>query len=50
LWLELIIDAGLLAKELAQPLLDEANELTAIFVSSAKTARLNQQSPIRNQK
>jgi len=38
-WLELIIEAGLLKPALVQPLLQEANELTAIMVTSRKTAR-----------
>lgn len=38
-WLEFIIDEKLLNKELVEPLLKEADELTAIFVSSRKTAR-----------
>jgi len=38
-WLEFIIDEKLLKKELVEPLLKEAEELTAIFVSSRKTAR-----------
>jgi len=37
--LEFIIDENLLKKELVEPLLKEAEELTAIFVSSRKTAR-----------
>lgn len=38
-WLEFIIDEDLLERELAEPLLKEAEELTAIFASSRKTAR-----------
>ena len=38
-WLEFIIDENLLKKELVEQLLQEANELTAIFMSSRKTAR-----------
>ena len=38
-WLEFIIDEKLLEKERVIPLLNEAHELTAIFVSSRKTAR-----------
>jgi four helix bundle protein len=38
-WLELIVDAGLQPAAKLSPLLKEANELTAIFVSSLKTAR-----------
>lgn len=37
-WLEIIIDSKLMKKELVGSLLKEANELTAIFVSSRKTA------------
>jgi len=37
-WLELLIDRSLLAPSRVQPLLKEANELTAIFVASRKTA------------
>ena len=33
-WLEIIIEAGLLKKDLVQPLLDEADELVAIMVAS----------------
>jgi four helix bundle protein len=38
-WLEFIIDENLLKKHLVEPLLNEAKELTAIFVASRKTAR-----------
>ena len=38
-WLEFIVDDKLLRKELVEPLLREAKELTAIFISSRKTAR-----------
>lgn len=37
-WLELIVDAGLLTTARVQPLLDEADEITAILVASRKTA------------
>lgn len=48
-WLELIIEGGLLEERLVKPLLDEADELTAIFTAAAKTSRLsNQQSRIEN--
>ena len=40
-WLELIIEGALLPATLVQPLLDEANELTRIMVSSRVTARSN---------
>ena len=39
-WLEFIIDENLLKNKLVEPLLSEAKELTAIFVASRKTARL----------
>jgi len=44
-WLEIIIDAGLLEKNQVEPLLNEADELTAIMVSSRKSTRkrINQQ-------
>jgi len=48
-WLELLIDRGLLAPRRVQPLLKEANELTAIFVASRKTA-VARQSPFENRK
>lgn len=38
-WLELVVESKLLKKELVQPLLDEAGEITAIMVSSINTAR-----------
>ena len=38
-WMEFIVDEGLLKKEQVTPLLTEADELTAIFVSSRKTAK-----------
>jgi len=40
-WSEFIIDEKLLKRELVVPLLKEADELTAIFVSSRKTAMKN---------
>jgi four helix bundle protein len=38
-WLELIIEGELLAANLVTPLLQEANELTAIMVASRKSAQ-----------
>ena len=38
-WLELIIEGDLLPKEKVEPLLDEANQITAIMVASRKTAK-----------
>ena len=43
-WLEFIIDEQLLSKDRVLPLLKEAEELTAIFISSRKTARKGQSS------
>ena len=39
-WLEFIIDERLLKMNFVEPLLNEARELTAIFVSSRKTASI----------
>ena len=50
-WMELIMEAGLMKSELVVPLHGEADELTAIFTASARTAKANnQKSPIKNQK
>lgn len=49
-WLELIIEGELLPEAKVQPLLKEADELTAIFVSSIKTSKDNQNSKIGVQK
>lgn len=38
-WLQLIVDAGLLPAKRVTPLLTEAQELTAIFTTTLKTAR-----------
>ena len=40
-WFEFIIDENLLKNNLVEPLLKEADELTAIFIASRKTARKN---------
>jgi hypothetical protein len=40
-WLELIIEGKLLPSQRGQPLLIEANELVAIFVTSRKSASAN---------
>ena len=49
-WIELIIESEILKKNQVDSLLKEANELTAIFTASGKTARINKnpQSKIRN--
>jgi len=53
-WLELIMDGELMQRSLVEGLWKEADELTAIFVTSAKTAGQskdsNQQFRISNQK
>ena len=38
-WIEMLIDTNLVKKELVAELLDEADQLTAIFVASINTAR-----------
>ena len=38
-WLELLVDSGLISAERLNPLLQEANELTAIFVTSLRTSK-----------
>ena len=38
-WLELLVEAGICSKEEVQSLIQEANELVAITVSSIRTAR-----------
>lgn len=40
-WLEFLIDENLLPLESCKSLLNEADELTRIFISSRKTANLN---------
>jgi len=49
-WMELIIEGDLLPKKRVAPLLQEADELTAIFAASIKTSRRNPESKIRNPK
>jgi four helix bundle protein len=43
-WMELVVDSNLMKKDLIDPLLNEANELVAIFVSSRKTSMENNKS------
>lgn len=40
-WIELITSHGILAADRLKPLLDEANELTAIFTTAVRTAKNN---------
>jgi four helix bundle protein len=52
-WMELLIDAEIVNRSRIADLLDEADQILSIVVSSIKTARgfrANQQSAIRNQK
>ncbi len=39
-WLEFIVDENMLKRDLVEPLMNEAAELTAIFITSRKTARM----------
>jgi hypothetical protein len=39
LWLELMTESGIVSIEKTEALLKEANELTAIFAASQRTAR-----------
>lgn len=38
-WMEIIADAGLMPKKLLRPLMDEADEILSIVVSSIRTAK-----------
>jgi len=49
-WLELLVDAELLGSRQVQPLLQEANEITAILVASRKTAAGRQAASFENRK
>jgi four helix bundle protein len=40
-WLELLVESHLITHQRAEKLMKEADELTAIFVSSVKTAKAN---------
>lgn len=44
-WLELLVNSGIMKLNRMQNLIDEANELVAIFTASTKTARSNTYSP-----
>ena len=48
-WLEIIMESKMLKENLISPLYKEAKELTAIFVSSAKTASSKKLSIINSQ-
>ncbi len=52
-WLEMVMESGLMAPALVEPLHQEAEELTAIMAASKKTARRNvphRKSKIENRK
>jgi four helix bundle protein len=49
-WLELVVEGQLLSAARVAPLLQEANELTAILAASGKTVRSNRKSKIQNPK
>ena len=44
-WLEIIIESGMMKKELVEPLLTETNEIVAIMVSSKKTSAKKDKKP-----
>jgi len=50
LWMELIMEGGLLEKKLVKELHREAGEITAIMASSRMTARAGARSQIANRK
>jgi four helix bundle protein len=43
-WMELLIESGLINKDEVDELLDEADQIVAIIVSSIKTARARKKS------
>jgi four helix bundle protein len=51
-WLELLIEAGIMAESKLTDLIQESNEIVAIMTASSQTAKshLGKQSSIRNQK
>ena len=44
-WLELLMDADILKTDLVSPLHQEAEELTAIFTASGRTAKIHNRRP-----
>jgi four helix bundle protein len=46
LWLELLSDSGVIKPRLIQPLLEETNELIAIFVTMTKKVKTRRKSTI----
>jgi len=49
-WLELLVEANVIASARMADLLDEANQLTAIFSATRRSVRTNHQSQITNRK
>jgi len=49
-WMELIIEGGLMERKLVKPLLEEANELTAIMTASRKSALARSQLRIKDRR
>jgi len=49
-WLEFIIDEKLMPKKRISPLLNEAHELSSIFITTRKTAQCRKKSAINNHK
>ncbi len=45
LWLEMLVEGGMIPQRRAASLLEEANALTAMMVASQKTTRLGRTSP-----
>jgi four helix bundle protein len=44
-WLELIVDANLISRRRLDPLIDEANQILAILIASARTTKQNRNTP-----
>jgi four helix bundle protein len=44
-WLEMLVDAGLVTRDRLDPLITEANEITAMVVASIRTARKRKNGP-----
>ena len=49
-WLQLLVETEMCKAEAAEPLITDANELVAIFVKSAKTARRNHDAELARRK
>ena len=46
-WMELLVESGMIKEVLLQSLINEANELVAIFIASGKTAKENNKNYIQ---